>query len=418
EELTRGLVFLQPPSRSGLEEALTHPLEMAGYSFESGVVHAMLEALEATSGSLPLLQFTAAKLWDTRDRQRRVLTRDSYLQIGGVAGALATHADEVLASLPAPDQKLARAVFQRLVTPERTRAIVDSTELRDIGPDIDRIITHLVGARLLVVQTRGEGAGAVELVHESLIKSWPTLQRWLDENQEDAAYLGQIRAASKQWELKGRPEGLLWRAEAMEELRLWRARYQGQLPDREWAFVEAVLELGTRAARARRRVVVGAFVFLLALVAAAGVALVVIFQAKQEAAEQRNEALAAQKTADEKAAEALAAKQTIKDQYDNLVEEKRKTQEAKDKELAATLKAQQEALAKNAEAARANTEAAHAELARAKAEQAKAMAIAEKAKAKAAAEQAKTAQEHANKNAASAAPTEERKKKITSTLKR
>ncbi|HSD91266.1 MAG TPA: serine/threonine-protein kinase, partial [Kofleriaceae bacterium] len=37
EELTRGLVFLQPPSRSGLEEALTQPLEMAGFSFESGV---------------------------------------------------------------------------------------------------------------------------------------------------------------------------------------------------------------------------------------------------------------------------------------------------------------------------------------------------------------------------------------------
>src|SRR5262249_8551513 len=105
EELARGLVFLQSPSRAGLEEALTQPLEMVGYTFESGVVHAMLDTLEATHGSLPLLQFTAAKLWDARDKQRRVLTRDAYLAMGGVAGALATHADEVLAAFAQPDQR-------------------------------------------------------------------------------------------------------------------------------------------------------------------------------------------------------------------------------------------------------------------------------------------------------------------------
>ncbi len=192
EELTRGLVFLQPPSRGGLEEALTQPLDMVGFSFESGIVHAMLESLESTPGALPLLQFTAAKLWEARERQRRILPRDAYLGMGGVAGALATHADEVLSGLAAPDQKVVRAIFQRLVTPERTRAIVDGAELRDIGPDTDRLVAHLVAARLLTVQTRGDGGGAVELVHESLIKSWPQLQRWLDENQEDVAYLAQI----------------------------------------------------------------------------------------------------------------------------------------------------------------------------------------------------------------------------------
>jgi hypothetical protein len=273
EELTRGLVFLQSPSRGGLEESLTQPLDMVGYSFESGVVHAMLESLDATPGALPLLQFTAAKLWEARDRQRRILPRDAYLGMGGVAGALATHADEVLSGLSAPDQKVVRAIFQRLVTPERTRAIVDGSELRDIGPDVDRLVAHLVSARLLVVQTRGDGAGAVEIVHESLIKSWPQLGRWLDENQEDVAYLAQIRAAAKQWDAKGRPEGLLWRNEAMEEARLWRHRYLGELPQRESEFIDAVIALGTRAARVRRRAVMGAFAFLLVLVAAAGATL-------------------------------------------------------------------------------------------------------------------------------------------------
>jgi hypothetical protein len=270
----------------------------------------MLDTLEATPGSLPLLQFTAAKLWDARDKQRRVLTRDTYLAMGGVAGALATHADEVLAGFSQPDQRTVRAIFHRLVTPERTRAIVDTSELREVAPDVDRLIGHLVSARLLVVQSRGDGARSVELVHESLIKSWPTLQRWLDENHEDAAYLAQLRAASKQWDTKGRPEGLLWRGEAMEEARLWRSRYQGELPPREADFLDAVSELATRATRRKRRAVVLGFVFLSALVAAAGAGLVVIREKAADArrAEQTardNEAAA--RDAQQKAEQAEAA---------------------------------------------------------------------------------------------------------------
>ena len=281
EELARGLVFLQPPNRAGLEEALSHPLEALGFNFEPGIVAQMLSTLEATPGPLPLLQFTAAKLWETRDRQRRMLTQNSYDALGGVAGALATHADEVIAGFVGTDQRLVRLIFQQLVTPERTRAIVDTGELRELGGDVDRILGLLVTARLLVVHST-----AVELVHESLIKSWPSLRRWLDENQEDAAFLAQVRAAAQQWDQKGRVEGLLWRNEAMDEARVWRAKSSRVLAPREDAFLTAVFELANRTARTRRRRIVAAFGFLCALVAAAAIALVLIRSAEQRATDQ------------------------------------------------------------------------------------------------------------------------------------
>ena len=281
EELARGLVFLQPPNRGGLEQALAQPLEMLGYAFEPGIVDSMLDTLEATPGPLPLLQFTAAKLWETRDRQQRRLTQESYRAIGGVAGALATYADEVIAGFAANDQKLVRAIFQRLVTPERTRAIVDAADLRELGGDTDRILGLLVASRLVVVHST-----AVELVHESLIKSWPALRRWLDENQEDASFLAQVRAAAQQWDAKGRAEGLLWRNEAMEEARLWRARSTRELPPKEEAFLAAVFALATRAQRTRRRILVGAFAFLVALVAVGAVALIQIRDAEHRANDQ------------------------------------------------------------------------------------------------------------------------------------
>jgi hypothetical protein len=308
DELTRGLVFLQPPNRAGLEEALIQPVDMLGYKFEEGIVPAMLDTLESTPGPLPLLQFSAAKLWMLRDKTRRVLTRESYLAMGGVAGALATHADEVLATFTATDQKIVRAVFQRLVTPERTRAIVDKTELRDISPDVERVIGRLTEARLLVVQTRGESEGAVELVHESLVKTWPTLQRWLDENHEHAAYLQQLAVAAKQWDAKARPEGLLWTGEAMEEARLFRLRYTGDLPPRERAFLTAVDERATRAQRRRRRVVVSTMIALsLVAVAAVGAAFMIREQ-KQLAVKNEHAAKAAEATAQKEKDAAQAAR--------------------------------------------------------------------------------------------------------------
>ncbi|MEM9493928.1 MAG: hypothetical protein AAGC55_32575, partial [Myxococcota bacterium] len=133
-ELSHGLIFLTPPGRAGLRDALVQPAEMAGYQFESrDTVEHMLDHLEHIPGSLPLLQFAASKLWDARDSERRLLTVASYDRLGGIAGALATHADAVLAEFPAQDQRLVRAIVLRLITPERTRAIVSLAELDELA---------------------------------------------------------------------------------------------------------------------------------------------------------------------------------------------------------------------------------------------------------------------------------------------
>jgi hypothetical protein len=313
DELTRGLIFLQPLGRNQLREALTQPLEMRGYGFERPeMVEDMLTALESTQGALPLLQFASARLWDSRDRATKMLTRASYDAMGGISGTLASHADEVLSSLPPESQRLVRAVFQRLVTPERTRAIVDLEELRGLHADpkaVEAITDLLVQARLLVVQRRGDldGAVAVEIVHESLISGWPTLRRWLDESQEDAAFLSQLRTAARQWEQKGRPAGLLWRGEAMEEARLFQHRFRGELPAVERAYLGEVVLLGTRSARRRRQMLIGVIVFLSGVIGVGAIAMAHIKSAEQEATRQKTVAENQRKIADQKSDEARAS---------------------------------------------------------------------------------------------------------------
>ncbi len=316
EELSRGLVFLSPPDRAGLRDALEGPMELVGYRFETGaMLDEMLDALEGTSGALPLLQFAASKLWDARDRSRRLLTAESYAAIGGITGALATHADEVVRNMNASAQRLTQKVFRQLVTTERTRAIVELSELQQLSSDtveIKRVIDMLVAARLLVVQMRGEGGGTVELVHESLIERWPMLRRWLDEDQEDGAYLLDLMAGAKQWDAKGRPAGLLWRGDAAEDLRRWYTARPRAIAPREQAFVDDVLSLARRSKRSRRVALIAAFSVLAAVAIGSVIAFVRVKAAEQEATAAKDEAIKNKRVAEDNAAQVTAA-------YDKIV---------------------------------------------------------------------------------------------------
>jgi serine/threonine protein kinase len=314
-ELNQGLFFLLPPNRDGLRDALVQPAEMAGYHFEDpAIVEDMLDHLATTPGALPLLQFTATKLWDGRDSSRKLFTRDSYQKVGGIAGALASHADAVLNKMTPTAQGLVRALFLRLVTPERTRAIVSMKELEELAKDqaeIKRAIDQLAYARLVVVQTaEAGGASTVEIVHESLIHSWPTLKKWLDEGHEDAVFMEQLRQAARQWQQKGHDAGLLWRGEIVNEARKFRSRYRGELPWVQESFLRAVFDAHDKGIRRRRLIVTGGFVFLGLLVAAAAVALFVINQQRGKAQTAAAEAKRAEQVATsekQKAQDALAA---------------------------------------------------------------------------------------------------------------
>ena len=300
DELSKGLVFLGPPTPEGLRQAIVRPAELAGYRFETEtMVNEMVNYLEATPGGLPLLQFAAAQLWETRDPGRKLLTESAYRGLGGVAGALVSHADRVLAKLSPALKSLCRNLFVHLVTPERTRAVRRIEELRELvttdsnHEDIDRLLNHLVESRLIVTQS-AEGAASAEIVHESLIGNWPTLRRWLDESQEDGVFLDQLLSAARQWNNNRRDPGLLWGGDMVTELERFERRYKGKLPQIATDFAAAVYAVARSGARKRRALYAGGVMILLGLLAAAAVALVVIRKSQIEAQKAAEEAKAAQ----------------------------------------------------------------------------------------------------------------------------
>lgn len=302
--IMRGLVLLPPLGRIELHEALVRPLESTGFTFESGrLIQEMLEALNLAPTPLPLLQFTASRLWEVRDHKRRQLTYQSYTDLGGMAGALAAHADAVLDGFSPKDRHLARWLFTHLVSEERTRTLLNWDELRDAAPAgsrnaLEHVVQALAAARLIFIETDPEHGAAVELSHESLIKSWPKLKRWLDEDQEGAQFRLQLRTTASDWHKRGRSNDLLWRGrlafEAQRWLEHWRSKDQAQftaLEPRDRAYLEAVVRFAAQSRRRRRLAWIGA---LVAVSSVAVVVSVLALQARQAA-----------RRADEQAAEAL-----------------------------------------------------------------------------------------------------------------
>ena len=261
----QGIQLLATPGPDELERIIAGPAGRLGYVFDDpALVGEMVREVADAPGALPLLAFAMGELWQLRDRHYRQLTRAAHRSLGGVVGALADHAEGLLASLPAEEQRLVREAFRVLVTAEGTRAVVARAELIHALGDsarAERVIERLVGGRLLVASD-GAGGERIEVVHEALLTAWSRLVAWREEDAGNAKLRDQLRSASEQWHERGRPRGLLWRDEALAEYRIWRARYPGGLTATEEAFASASLRQARRGRTWRQVVVAAAFVTL------------------------------------------------------------------------------------------------------------------------------------------------------------
>ncbi|MCP4896894.1 MAG: serine/threonine-protein kinase PknK, partial [bacterium] len=189
------ITILRSPDSNQLREILTRSVTRIGYDYDDpGLVDRMVDEVEHELSSLPLLQFAGQKLWEGRDRDRRLLLEKVYTEMGGVAGALATHADGVLASLADRDVSLARTILLRLVTPEATRRIATRAQvLQDLPESAAEVLDRLVGARLITVRrSTKQGSADLELVHESLLVAWSRFARWLEGSHEEREFLEEI----------------------------------------------------------------------------------------------------------------------------------------------------------------------------------------------------------------------------------
>ena len=274
DRLSQAVEILATPDAAELRRILIEPARRAGYEFDDPALPAeMVEAVQDKPGALALLSFTAASLWEVRDREAHRLTRSGYQGLGGVGGALAQHAEATLATLVREQRRLVREAFRHLITAEGTRAVLsrgDLVQLLDSDEHAEAVLERLVAARLLVTQEGESGEDRIEIAHEALVSAWPRLGEWVRQDAEGARSRDQLRTAARQWDERGRPRGLLMRDEALVDYRRWQAKSPGPLTTLERDFADASLRDEARGRRIRRT----SLAVIAALVSAALVLLV------------------------------------------------------------------------------------------------------------------------------------------------
>ena len=247
----------------------------------------MLGEVEGERGSLPMVAFAAARLWEKRDREQGLLTREAYGRIGGVGGALAQHAETTLERIGQGRIHIVRELFRNLVTAEGTRAARDRDELLSVFDGREgetkrpasvpagegggreaaaETLETLIDARLLTSYDApvADEAGAVhhriEIVHESLLTHWPRLVRWQMQDAEGAKLRDELRNQALLWEQHGRSIDYLWTGAAYLDYLAWRERYPGGLSTTEEEFARAMTAHAERRKRRRRIALAATFV--------------------------------------------------------------------------------------------------------------------------------------------------------------
>ncbi|MYR09373.1 hypothetical protein GTY62_01855, partial [Streptomyces sp. SID724] len=166
-----------------------------------------------------------------------MLTHDAYRRIGAVTGALADWCGAALRELDDPQRLIAQRALTALVRPADEALNIPAArqrfpllELRELSaadgtPEaleaVDAVLEVLSRHRIITTDRVHEpraadgsvGTPMAELIHDTLIRDWPELRRWAEQDARFHGWLHRARTSHARWqkhrELEDLPAGTL-----------------------------------------------------------------------------------------------------------------------------------------------------------------------------------------------------------------
>jgi WD40 repeat protein/energy-coupling factor transporter ATP-binding protein EcfA2 len=236
--------YIGAMSPTELRRAIELPAQQNGLIFEDGLVDLLLRDVGASGdqppepGALPLLSHALLETWRRREGNR--LTFSGYTDAGGVQGAIAKTAESVFSQKLTPTQQIiARSIFLRLTElgegtqDTRRRAQISELLPASSAADETQTVLNLLSAARLVTTDED----SAEVTHEALIREWPTLRRWLDENRDGLRLHRHLTESAQEWQQLNRDPGELYRGARLEQAQEWANQHDDELNDLEREFL-------------------------------------------------------------------------------------------------------------------------------------------------------------------------------------
>ena len=251
--------LIAPMNSTELRKAMDGQAQKVGLRFELDLSNTILDDVRGEPGAMPLLQHTLLELW--KCRHGRWLRAQEYRGIGGVQQAIARTADDAYSQLTPDNQERVRDIFVRLTRLDEevlrgeerrdTRRRVAILELVPAGsdPGITRaMVKRLADDRLVVTSVnKATGTEEVEVAHEALIRYWPRLHEWIDEDRKMLRLREGVSRAAREWEDNGREESYLaHREDRLKRVEMLISHPRMKLSRLEQAYFDACRTLGIR----------------------------------------------------------------------------------------------------------------------------------------------------------------------------
>src|SRR5262249_41199374 len=138
----------------------------------------------------------------------------AYRALGGLEGAIARRADEVVDTLPPDIQDALPATLRALTTVRPSDKVVTARSVlfSEVASTPARLalVNALVAARLLVTDEDVAGRVFVRVAHEALLSRWPRASEIVDANRNFLETRARVAADAHRWHADDRnPELLL-----------------------------------------------------------------------------------------------------------------------------------------------------------------------------------------------------------------
>jgi len=255
QALARHQEYIGPMTGAQLRHAIEEPAKRNHWEIEPGLVKLLLHDVGAEMssapepGALPLLSHALLETW--RHRRGRTLTLSGYSASGGVRGAIAETAEAVFYDkLDLQQRSIARQIFVRLtelsgdVSTADTRRRASFDELVSTPEDRDsvhEVLMTLADARLVTTDQN-----SAEVAHEALIREWPTLRNWLEEDREGLRLHRHLTVSAQEWKLSERDPSGLYRGARLAQSLEWGKTHADELNLLEKEFIEASQSLAEK----------------------------------------------------------------------------------------------------------------------------------------------------------------------------
>ncbi len=247
ESINDGQYLIPRLTREERRKAITGPAAVGGARIASRLVRRLLNDVGDNPDQLPILQHALMRTWDHAIGTNNADTLDlpDYDDVGGMASALSIHADKVYRSLPdeharALAEKLFKAITEKGLDNRSRRRPCRLADLCRATAATPEELCKIIEAfrqpgRTFLMPPHGTAIdehAVIDISHESLMRIWARLKKWVDQEAESARGYRRLLEAAREhnkgkgdlWPKTNLAQGLKWEQEN-EPVSGWAGRY-------------------------------------------------------------------------------------------------------------------------------------------------------------------------------------------------